>query len=192
MYLLAPQVGLEPTTLRLTVENSPRSVLLSIALYRALSMVCRRGKISLDCGDYPQFRTFLKEYTHKNTHIFHGLFSPLFLGHFAVQAENTSISHHKAGRTTSNALYIGDGLITLDKLMECVECVCTETVQWMQAEFKYTEAQRILRDVAAMRITPQISRSTPSRMSRIPRRARRARMNLRNYARPLQQRCTEG
>ena len=65
---LAPQVGLEPTTLRLTVENSPRSALLRIALYYLLSVSYRRRQFSEKCGDYPQFRTFLKEYTHTSPH----------------------------------------------------------------------------------------------------------------------------
>jgi len=71
----------------------------------------------------------------------------------SIQLLRNRISHHEPVLTTSNALYNGDGLITLGELMECVQWVCTETAQWMQAEFKYTEAQRILHDVAAMRIT---------------------------------------
>ena len=72
--LLAPQVGLEPTTLRLTVENSAHSALPRIALCSPFSMGCRHREILPDCGYYPEFRTFLKEYTHKNTHIFHRRF----------------------------------------------------------------------------------------------------------------------
>jgi hypothetical protein len=71
--------------------------------------------------------------------------------HKSIQLLRNRISHHEAVLTTSNALYNGDGLITLGGFMERVQWVCTETAQWMLAEFKYTEAQRILRDVAAMR-----------------------------------------
>jgi hypothetical protein len=42
--------------------------------------------------------------------------------------------------------------LTLPQLIECVEWVCTHTAQWMKAQFRYADAERILREVAAMNV----------------------------------------
>jgi hypothetical protein len=70
-----------------------------------------------------------------------------------VQLLRNRISHHEPILTSANALYNGDGVITLVQLLECVEWVCPETAQWIKAQFRYAEAERILREVAAMKIT---------------------------------------
>lgn len=70
-----------------------------------------------------------------------------------IQLIRNRISHHEPIITASNAIYNGDALTPLPDLLECIEWVCADTAQWIQAEFKYVEAQRILRDVAAMGIT---------------------------------------
>jgi hypothetical protein len=66
--LLAPQVGLEPTTLRLTARDLQFSALLNSALYCAFSAACDREALDKDIGDYPLLPTILKEYTHKIPH----------------------------------------------------------------------------------------------------------------------------
>jgi len=64
----APQVGLEPTTLRLTARYLPFSGLLIIAIYCLLSATCRSSSSQPNCGDYPQLPTILKESPHKIPH----------------------------------------------------------------------------------------------------------------------------
>lgn len=51
------------------------------------------------------------------------------------------------------AVYNGDGVVTLPELLECVEWVCADTAQWMKCRFRYADADRILREVAAMKIS---------------------------------------
>jgi len=55
--------------------------------------------------------------------------------------------------TAANALYTGDGVITLAEVLECIEWVCADTARWIEAEFHYAEAERILRTVAALNIS---------------------------------------
>ena len=69
-----------------------------------------------------------------------------------IQLLRNRISHHEPVLTSANALYTGNGVIPLPEVIECVEWVCTNTAQWMRAQFHYAEAERILRDVAASRI----------------------------------------
>jgi hypothetical protein len=71
----------------------------------------------------------------------------------AVQLLRNRISHHEPVLTSSNNLYTGDGVISLPNLLECLEWVCTHTRQWVQAQFRYAEAERVLREVAAMQVT---------------------------------------
>jgi hypothetical protein len=71
----------------------------------------------------------------------------------ALQLLRNRISHHEPVLTSSNNLYTGDGVISLPELLECVEWACTHTRQWVQGQFRYAEAERVLREVAAMRIS---------------------------------------
>lgn len=71
----------------------------------------------------------------------------------AIQLLRNRISHHEPVLTSGNVLYTGDGVIPLPEVLECVEWVCTETAQWIKAQFRYSEAERILREVAAMKIS---------------------------------------
>ena len=63
---LAPQVGLEPTTLRLTARILPCSAVLDIAL--ACLFLCRyiHRFDEAECRDYPEIPTILKECPYKN------------------------------------------------------------------------------------------------------------------------------
>ena len=64
---LAPQVGLEPTTLRLTARNLLGSALSRVAL--CMHFLCfMRFEVSGKLWDYPQFCRSLKDYTHKSPH----------------------------------------------------------------------------------------------------------------------------
>ena len=71
----------------------------------------------------------------------------------AIQLLRNRISHHERVLTAANAIYNGDGLIALPQLLECVEWVCMDTAQWIRAQFRYAEAERILREVAAMKVS---------------------------------------
>lgn len=71
----------------------------------------------------------------------------------AIQLLRNRISHHEPVLTAANAVYNGDGVITLPELLESVEWVCTDTAQWIKAQFRYTEAERILRQVAALGVS---------------------------------------
>jgi hypothetical protein len=66
--LVAPQVGLEPTTLRLTARNLYFPALLMIAIPYLFSMSCSMSEFLLTCGDYPQLLTILRGSTHKSPH----------------------------------------------------------------------------------------------------------------------------
>jgi hypothetical protein len=70
-----------------------------------------------------------------------------------IQLLRNRISHHEPVLTAANVLYNGDGVLTLPELLECVEWVCMDTAQWIKAQFRYAEAERILRDVGAMKIS---------------------------------------
>jgi len=71
----------------------------------------------------------------------------------AIQLLRNRISHHEPVLTAASALYNGDGFLTPPELLECVEWVCGDTAQWMKARFRYAEAERILREVAALGIS---------------------------------------
>lgn len=71
----------------------------------------------------------------------------------AIQLLRNRISHHEPVLTAANALYTGDGVITLPEVLECIEWVCVDTASWIEDEFHYAEAERILLAVAAMNIT---------------------------------------
>ncbi len=72
----------------------------------------------------------------------------------AVQLLRNRISHHEPVLTASNKLYNGAAtLLELPEVLECVEWVCAETAQWIKANFRYADAERILRVVAAMKIS---------------------------------------
>jgi hypothetical protein len=71
----------------------------------------------------------------------------------AIHLLRNRISHHEPVLTAAKSLYTGDGAIALPELLECVEWVCIDTAQWMKTRFRYAEAERILREVAAMKIS---------------------------------------
>jgi hypothetical protein len=71
----------------------------------------------------------------------------------AIQLLRNRISHHEPVLTSGNVIYNGDVLVTLPEVLECMEWVCADTAQWVKAAFHYSEAERILRDVAAMKIS---------------------------------------
>jgi hypothetical protein len=72
----------------------------------------------------------------------------------AIQLLRNRISHHEPVLTSSSALYSGvPTLITLPQLVECLEWICFDTAQWMRTQFRYTEAERILKHVAGMKIS---------------------------------------
>jgi hypothetical protein len=63
---LAPQVGLEPTTLRLTARNVLCSAWLRIALCCSVSAACREFAFGRNCRDYPQLPALFKQYPYKS------------------------------------------------------------------------------------------------------------------------------
>jgi hypothetical protein len=71
----------------------------------------------------------------------------------AIQLLRNRVSHHEPVLTAANAIYNGDGVLTLPELLEAVAWVCVDTAQWMKEQFRYEEAERILRKVAAMKIS---------------------------------------
>jgi hypothetical protein len=71
----------------------------------------------------------------------------------AIQLLRNRISHHEPVLTASNKLYNGAALLSLPEVLECAEWVCSETAQWIESQFRYADAERILRHVAAMEIS---------------------------------------
>ena len=71
----------------------------------------------------------------------------------AIQLLRNRISHHELVLTAANAIYNGAGVLALPGLLEPAKWVCVDTAQWMQAQFRYAEAERVLREVAAMQIS---------------------------------------
>jgi hypothetical protein len=66
LILLAPQVGLEPTTLRLTARILRCSAMLDIAL-SCLFLCCYNNRFDeAECRDYPEIPAILKECPYKN------------------------------------------------------------------------------------------------------------------------------
>ena len=75
----------------------------------------------------------------------------------AVQLLRNRISHHEPVLISSNRLYNGAAtLLALPEVLECVEWVCADTARWMKVNFRYANAERILRDVAAMGISHNV------------------------------------
>ena len=70
-----------------------------------------------------------------------------------VQRLRNRVFHHEPVLTSGNTLYAGFDFITVPELVECVEWTCTETAQWMRAQPRYGEAQRILAEINASRIS---------------------------------------
>jgi len=68
----------------------------------------------------------------------------------AIQLLRNRIAHHARILTSGNALYAGNGTLGLPEVLECAEWVCAETAEWMRSQFRYADAERILREVAAM------------------------------------------
>lgn len=73
----------------------------------------------------------------------------------AIQLLRNRISHHEPILTSRNTLYTGHDFLTLAELLECVEWVCADTAQWIKAEFRYAEAERILDAVKATGVSLQ-------------------------------------
>jgi hypothetical protein len=70
-----------------------------------------------------------------------------------IQLLRNRISHHERIITSSDVVYNGNGYLTLDEIVECVEWVCPYTAQWLKTEFRFKDAADLLTRVAAMRIT---------------------------------------
>lgn len=71
----------------------------------------------------------------------------------AIHLLRNRLSHHEPILTSANGVYNGNIVIPLPQLTECMEWVCLHTARWIKAEFRYGEAERILREVTAMSIT---------------------------------------
>ena len=71
----------------------------------------------------------------------------------AIHLLRNRLSHHEPILTAANGVYNGNLIITLPQLTECMEWVCLDTAQWIKAQFRYAEAERILREVAAKGIS---------------------------------------
>jgi len=69
-----------------------------------------------------------------------------------IQLLRNRISHHERIITSSNAVYNGDGFLTLNEVIECVEWVCPHTAHWLKAEFGFDDAEELLKRVANMGI----------------------------------------
>jgi hypothetical protein len=67
---LAPEVGLEPTTLRLTAPLLVFSGLLRTTLSCSLSAIYVAMIFHIHCGGYPEFATILRGVPHKIPHSF--------------------------------------------------------------------------------------------------------------------------
>jgi hypothetical protein len=65
---LAPQVGLEPTTLRLTARHLQILALLRIAIYSAFSLIYACHLPGHICGYRPQLLAIFNQSTHKSPH----------------------------------------------------------------------------------------------------------------------------
>jgi hypothetical protein len=71
----------------------------------------------------------------------------------AIQLLRNRISHHEPVITSSNRLYNGVDFLTLDEILDSVRWVCNHTADWLKTDFGSSEADRILKLVAGMRIT---------------------------------------
>jgi hypothetical protein len=71
----------------------------------------------------------------------------------AIPLLRNRISHHERVLTAADGFYNGAGFLRLPELLEPVEWVCADTAQWIKTQFKYGDAERILREVAAMKIS---------------------------------------
>jgi Abi-like protein len=69
-----------------------------------------------------------------------------------IQLLRNRISHHEPVLTAANVVYNGDTVLSVPQLLECVEWVCPEAARWMRAKFRYEDAERVLRTVAATRV----------------------------------------
>jgi hypothetical protein len=67
----------------------------------------------------------------------------------AIHLLRNRLSHHEPILTSANGLYNGNIIITLPQLTQCMEWVCTHTAQWIKAQSRYDDAERILREVRA-------------------------------------------
>ena len=66
----------------------------------------------------------------------------------AIHLLRNRLSHHEPILTAANGVYNGNLILPLPHLTECMKWVCLDTAQWIKAQFRYTEAERILREVA--------------------------------------------
>ena len=69
-----------------------------------------------------------------------------------IQLLRNRISHHEPVLTVRNAVYNGNTDITLPELIECVHWSCPETALWIRTQFRYAEAERILKEVANLKL----------------------------------------
>ena len=70
----------------------------------------------------------------------------------AIHLLRNRLAHHEPILSASG-VYNGNIVIPLPWLIECMEWVCFDTAHWIKAQFRYMDAEGILRELAARRIS---------------------------------------
>lgn len=71
----------------------------------------------------------------------------------AIHLLRNRLSHHEPILTSANGLYNGNIIVTLPQLTECMAWVCTHTAQWIKAQSRYDDAERILKEIQTSGLT---------------------------------------
>lgn len=64
-----------------------------------------------------------------------------------LQLLRNRISHQEPVLTSSNGVFNGTIVVTMNEIMECAEWVCLDTAAWMKTQFRLADAVKILGDV---------------------------------------------